>query len=200
MVDNVAMSAPTLDALHAQHPADQDLWVFGYASLIWRQEFVASEQHLTRVHGWHRALKMWSHINRGTPERPGLVFALLPGGSCQGVVFRIPAAQAHQALVQLWQREMPRAVYTPRWLPCATPGGVVRALSFTLPRTSPSFTGTLSAAQYRTIFAQSRGRYGTTLDYARQTYASLQALGIEDHALRALLAHAPMPRPGDLQA
>ena len=77
---------------------------------------------------------------------------------------------------------------------------MVRALSFTLPRTSPSFTGTLSAAQYRTIFAQSHGRYGTTLDYARQTYASLHALGIEDHALRALLAHAPMSSPGDLQA
>jgi cation transport protein ChaC len=185
-----AMAPANLEALQAQHPAGQDLWVFGYASLIWRQEFAHTAQHLTRVHGWHRALKMWSHVNRGTPECPGLVFALLPGGSCQGVVFRIPAAQAQQALAQLWQREMPRPVYTPRWLPCPTPGGIVQALAFTLPRSSPSFTGNLSPAQYRAIFSQASGRFGTTLDYARQTYDSLQALGIEDHALGALLAFA----------
>jgi len=184
------MAPANLEALQAQHPAGQDLWVFGYASLIWRQEFAHTAQHLTRVHGWHRALKMWSHVNRGTPECPGLVFGLLPGGSCQGVVFRIPAAQAQQALAQLWQREMPRPVYTPRWLPCPTPGGIVQALAFTLPRSSPSFTGNLSPAQYRAIFTQASGRFGTTLDYARQTYDSLQALGIEDHALGALLAFA----------
>ena len=200
LMDNVLMPTPTLEALQAQHPADQDLWVFAYASLIWRQEFEHTEQHLTRVHGWHRALKMWSQINRGTPECPGLVFALLPGGSCQGVVFRIPAAQAQQALVQLWQREMPRTVYTPRWLPCPTPQGTVNALAFTLPRSSPNFTGTLTAAQYQAIFAHSRGRYGTTLDYARQTYDSLQAWGIEDRALHALLAHAPSTSPGAAQA
>ena len=190
MVDNVSMAVPTLEALQAQHPAGQDLWVFGYASLIWRQEFAHTEQHLTRVHGWHRALKMWSRVNRGTPECPGLVFALLPGGCCDGVVFRIPAAQAPQALAQLWAREMPRPVYTPRWLPCPVPGGTVQALAFTLPRASHSFTGQLSPDQYRAIFAQACGRYGTTLDYARNTYNSLQALGIEDRALGALLAHA----------
>jgi len=185
------MPTPSLEALQAQHPAGQDLWVFGYASLIWRPEFEHTEQHLTRVRGWHRALKMWSRINRGTPECPGLVFALLPGGSCQGVVFRIPAAQAQQALAQLWLREMPRPVYTPRWLPCATPGGIVRALAFTLPRSSPSFTGALAPEQYRAIFEQASGRFGTTLDYARQTYDSLLAMGIEDRALGALLSHAP---------
>ena len=56
----------------------QDLWIFGYASLLWRPEFSFSEQRPARVRGYHRALKMWSHVNRGTPERPGLVFALLP--------------------------------------------------------------------------------------------------------------------------
>ena len=52
---------------------ESDLWVFGYASLIWRPEFDFIEQRRAKVHGWHRSLKMWSRINRGTPERPGLV-------------------------------------------------------------------------------------------------------------------------------
>ena len=164
-----------------------DLWVFGYASLIWRPEFEFSERRTARVRGWHRALQMWSSINRGTPECPGLVFALLAGGSCQGVVFRIAKSQASQALDDLWFREMPGDVYDPRWLSCATPQGQVRALAFTLSKRSPSYCGELEAQQYRQIFSQACGRYGTTLDYAQRTYESLLAEGIDDHALARLL-------------
>ncbi|TAG26849.1 MAG: gamma-glutamylcyclotransferase [Burkholderiales bacterium] len=164
-----------------------DLWVFGYASLIWRPEFEFTERRAARVHGWHRALEMWSRINRGTPECPGLVFALLRGGSCQGVVFRIPKAKVSQALKDLWFREMPTGVYDPRWLRCATAQGTVNALAFTLSHGSPSYCGQLSAKQYRHIFAESCGRYGTTLDYAQRTYESLLAEGIDDHALAKLL-------------
>ena len=182
--------ARTLEALQAQHPAGQDLWVFAYASLIWRPEFDAIETHLTRLHGWHRALKMWSRVNRGSPACPGLVFALLPGGSCQGLVCRIGAHQVSEVLARLWAREMPMTVYEPRWLPCSTPHGSVRALAFTLSRQHPSHTGTLSEAQYRQIFAHAVGRFGSTRDYAEQTLQALRKQGIEDRALARLLRMA----------
>jgi cation transport protein ChaC len=185
----VGFESALLDRFRAQ-TAGQDLWIFGYASLLWRPEFEAQEQHLCRVWGWHRALKMWSRLNRGSPECPGLVFALLPGGSCQGVVYRVDKAQAEEVLQRLWAREMPMDVYKPSWLPCATPHGPVKALAFTLPRHSPSFTGQLPAETYRQIFQLACGRFGTTLDYARQTYESLRAHGIEDRALADLLRHA----------
>lgn len=175
--------------------AHADLWVFGYASLIWRPDFDYTERHTTRVHGWHRALAMWSRVNRGTPELPGLVFALLAGGSCQGVVYRVPHRHAEAVLDVLWAREMPSGVYDARWLPCATPHGRVPALAFTLSRRSPSFTGELTPEQYRHIFHHARGRYGTTLDYARQTYDSLRAHGVHDRRLGGLLAHADAPTP-----
>ena len=181
------LPARTLPALRAQHPTGQDLWVFGYASLIWRPEFDASEAHLTRVHGWHRALKMWSRINRGSPDCPGLVFALLRGGSCQGMVYRIAATQADDVLARLWEREMPLTVYEPRWLPCPTPHGTVRALAFTLPADSPSHTGVLGPHQLRTIFQQAVGRFGSTRDYAEQTLQALREKGIEDRALARLI-------------
>jgi cation transport protein ChaC len=182
--------APNREALLANWPPSQDLWIFGYASLIWRPEFEILEQHPTKVQGWHRALKMWSRLNRGTPECPGLVFALLSGGSCQGLVFRTPAMQVRQTIEQLWLREMPNSVYTTRWLQCPTPQGPVNALAFTLPRSSPSYTGNLSPAQYQHIFQNATGRYGTTLDYAKETFHSLKQQGIHDKALEALLQHA----------
>lgn len=171
----------------AQWAGQGDLWLFGYASLIWRPDFDCREKRPARVHGWHRALKMWSRINRGSPEFPGLVFALLAGGSCQGVALRIDRHEVADVLPALWEREMPTAAYDPRWLRCATPHGAVTALAFTLSRRSPSFAGSLSPTQYRQIFAQAHGRYGSTHDYAHQTFDSLKAHGIHDRHLERLL-------------
>jgi glutathione-specific gamma-glutamylcyclotransferase len=169
-----------------------DAWVFAYASLIWRPEFEFVERRRASVQGFRRALEMKSTINRGTPECPGLVFAMMPepGAVCEGVVFRIAAEQFEYSLHKLWIREMPNAVYDVPWLPCATAQGQVSAMAFTLPLESPSYCGKLTEAQYRQIFSQACGRYGSTLDYARLTYQGLQAEGIEDAQLAQLLTLA----------
>jgi cation transport protein ChaC len=164
-----------------------DLWVFGYASLIWRPEFEFAERRPARIHGWHRALKMWSRINRGTPERPGLVFGLLSGGSCQGMVFRIPRSEGERTLTRLWQREMITGVYDPKFLSSLTTHGQVSALAFTLSRKSPNHTGVLAQDEYRRIFAESTGIYGTTLDYVQSTLDELRRHNIRDRALERLL-------------
>ena len=179
-----------LRQVKAQWGGRSDLWIFGYASLIWRPEFEFEEHRPAHLRGYHRALKMWSRVNRGTPECPGLVFALLSGGSCKGIAYRVPQASAAQALELLWEREMPNGVYDPKWLACETPDGAVKALTFTLSRKSPNFTGQLGAPTYQQIFAKSQGRFGSTLDYARQTFECLQKVGIHDKELGRLLALA----------
>lgn len=177
-----------LEAVLREWGGQTDLWIFAYASLIWRPEFEFAEERFATIHGYHRALKMWSRVNRGTPTLPGLVFGLLPGGSCKGVAFRLPKAHAIDALPVLWEREMPNGVYDPKWLRCQTATGQVRALAFTLSKRSPSHTGVLSEEAYRQIFSDSCGRYGSTRDYAQLTYDKLRTLGIHDHALGKLLA------------
>ncbi|HYF19761.1 MAG TPA: gamma-glutamylcyclotransferase [Ramlibacter sp.] len=166
----------------------EDLWVFGYGSLIWRPDFEYAERRPARVNGWHRALKMWSRINRGTPECPGLVFGLLTGGSCRGVVFRIPKAAGAQVLELLWGREMITAVYDPKWLTCHTPHGPVKALAFTLSKKSPQHTGQLTDEQYLRIFTESCGRFGTTREYAQRTLEELRRHDIRDRHLEQLLS------------
>ena len=183
--------AHSLSAITSQWGGKDDLWIFGYASLIWRPEFEFAEQRFATTSGYHRALKMWSTYNRGTPEQPGLVFGLLPGGSCKGMVFRIPRANVAAALPPLWEREMPNAVYEPKWLRCQTlhngQKDCVNALAFTLSKRSPDHTGELTHEVYRKIFASASGRYGTTRDYAQMTYDGLRKVGIHDRALGELL-------------
>ena len=85
---------------------------------------------------------------------------------------------------------MPTGVYDPKWLTCRTAHGPVQALAFTLSRRSPNFTGALPPEQIRHILRHSRGRYGSTLDYARQTYECLQQAGIADRELLEVLSLA----------
>lgn len=160
-----------------------DLLLFAYGSLIWRPDFEPAEVLPARVLGFHRSLRMRSRTNRGTPAQPGLVLALLPGGSCQGLVYRVPHAQAEAVLLPLWEREMPSGVYEPRWLHCDTPQGRLRALAFTLSRKSPQWTGALPESELLHIFRHARGRYGTTLDYLLRTVQGLRAHGIRDREL-----------------
>jgi cation transport protein ChaC len=171
-----------------------DLWVFGYASLIWRPEFDAAERRPAAVYGWHRALEMRSRINRGTPERPGLVFALVSGGSCRGMVYRIAQPQARAELERLWAREMPTGVYDAKWLPCHTAQGRVRALGFVLSRKSPNHTGPIADAAMLDILRGARGIYGTTLDYLLDTADSLRHHGIRDREVERLAALARQHR------
>ena len=112
---------------------------------------------------------------------------MLSGGCCQGVVFRIPRSDGRKTLALLWAREMKLAVYDPKWIACHTDHGPVRALAFTLSRKSPSHTGLLTEAEYRRIFAEAHGKYGTTFDYAHRTHEELRRHNIRDKALEQLL-------------
>lgn len=169
---------------------ESDLWVFGYASLIWRPEFDADEQRPAWVHGWHRALRMRSRINRGTPERPGLVFALVSGGSCRGMVYRVARHRATAELERLWAREMVLGIYDPKWLGCRTAQGHVTALSFTLDRRSPAHTGALDDPEMLDVLRHAAGRFGSTLDYLLDTAAALHACGVRDRDIERLVTLA----------
>ncbi len=186
--DPAQLLQKTLADWHAGRRSGDDLWIFAYASLIWRPEFEFVEKRLATVHGWSRALEMWSRVNRGTPACPGLVFAMLPGGCCKGVAYRIKGSEAEASIAGMWPREMPTGVYDPRFVTARTQGTAVRALAFTLSKRSPNYTGKLSDARYRQILAESCGRYGTTLEYAQATLDSLRSADIEDAALARILS------------
>jgi cation transport protein ChaC len=172
-------------ALSAWHN-DEDVWVYAYGSLIWRPEFEYQERRLATLRGHHRALCLWSGVNRGTPDTPGLVFGLDRGGSCRGVVYRLQHDHVRRFFPALWQREMSTGAYLPRWLSCHTHEGAVNALVFVMNRASPAYIPTLPDTEILTIIRRASGRYGACLDYVIQTAQALQAAGICDPRLTHL--------------
>jgi len=167
--------------------AHEDVWVFAYGSLIWRPEFAFAEQRLALLRGYHRALCLWSRINRGTPQRPGLVFGLDVGGSCRGVVFRIPAPDVTASLTALWRREMGSGAYLPRWLNMGTPAGRVRALAFVMDRRSDGYVRHLPEDRLLAVVRSAHGSYGPCSEYIVETARALRASGITDPKLETLV-------------
>jgi len=178
----------SLDLALAGRDIQSDLWLFGYGSLIWNPGLPTVEAVRSKVHGYHRGLYLWSRVNRGTPEQPGLVLALDRGGSCTGMAFRLAADGAMEHLKVLWRREMAMASYRPAWLPCTLADGRrVEALAFVMRRDASTYTGKLTDPVLRTVFGCASGRYGTTLDYVSRTVDALRDSGMPDRALEALL-------------
>src|SRR3546814_4674238 len=124
-------------------PPGEDMWVFGYGSLMWNPGFPHVERETALLRGFHRRFCVYSHRYRGTPERPGLVLGLDHGGSCRGIAFRVPATEVADTLVYLWEREMVTGVYRPTMLTVGLPGGAMRACGFVVDRRHRQYCGRL---------------------------------------------------------
>ena len=180
--------AASLAATLSTRTSGEDVWVFGYGSLIWNPGFAFVEKRLTSLRGYHRSLCLWSRINRGTPECPGLVFGLDRGGSCRGMAFRISHQQIPKIFEALWLREMGTGAYHPRWLNADTEQGPITALAFVINRQGAAYVSGLSHEEQVRIVMGAHGTYGSCVDYVMQTAEALHAEGVCDERLSALAA------------
>lgn len=163
-----------------------DLWVFGYGSLMWNPGFAFLESRRARLYGYHRALCIASPTFRGTPDDPGLVVGLDRGGSCVGLVYRVAAKAREQVIAYLDERESVGITYQPRHGTAITDGGRVEARSYVAYREGTGYLGGLALEQQIEIVLRCTGTSGTNVDYLRNTVAHLDALGISDGPLHAV--------------
>jgi cation transport protein ChaC len=155
-------------------------WIFAYGSLMWNPDFAWDARHVATVRGYHRSFRVWSRINRGTPENPGLVLTLECGGSCRGLVYRIPSDRVEEEMPRIWKREMAFGSYVPRWLNCGVGKESIRALVFTVNRRCSGYAGALPDDVMVSSLASAAGRYGPACDYLFRTIETLRAHGIRD--------------------
>ena len=161
----------------------EDLWVFGYGSLMWRPGFDFLERVPARLIGLHRALCVYSFVHRGTPERPGLVLGLDRGGMCRGIAFRVPAAGREHTVAYLRAREQVTTVYleTMRRIELEEQARrQVRALCFIVDRSHVQYAGRLSLAECLHHVRQGHGSSGPNREYVLETVQALEALGYRE--------------------
>jgi cation transport protein ChaC len=185
----------SLTATLAAKPKGAGWWVFGYGSLVWNPLFPVAETQPGTVRGFHRRYCLRSMASRGTPDEPGLVLGLDRGGSCRGLVFRLPAPLAVDELHLLWRREMVVGGYVPRWVKVEVEGSERCALTFIVKRSHPHYTGKLAVDEQVRILGCACGAFGSSRDYLNHTRAALATHGIVDGYLEALAARLTVPLP-----
>jgi glutathione-specific gamma-glutamylcyclotransferase len=169
--------------------AAEDLWVFGYGSLMWRPGFEYRERVEARLAGAHRALCVYSFVHRGTPERPGLVLGLDHGGACNGIAFRVAAADRAKTITYLRAREQVTTVYREvvrRVALKGEPAQAVPALCYVVDRGHTQYAGRLPLDAQLHHIRQGHGQSGPNRDYVLATVTAMETLGIRESDLHLL--------------
>ncbi len=161
----------------------EDLWVFGYGSLMWKPGFEYVERRRAALPGYVRRFCLDSITYRGTPEFPGLVLALdeEPDARCEGVVFRVSATDRARVHQYLRDRELVTYSYLEKFLELEIEGDVrAPGLCYVMDRSHVQYRGGLSLEAQAEVIATAHGPAGSNLEYLMNTIEQLQAIGVDD--------------------
>ena len=155
--------------------------IFAYGSLIWNPGFAVQASRRATAPGWHRSFSIPLDHFRGTPERPGLMLALAPGGRCEGLVLDIAEGTETQSLRAILQRELVAHELADNacWITVETDRGRQEALTFYAgPVGTP--TARLSVEEQARRLARAAGAAGSGAEYLLRTVRGLAEHGIHD--------------------
>ncbi|MFN2377060.1 MAG: gamma-glutamylcyclotransferase [Candidatus Binatia bacterium] len=171
-------------------------WIFGYGSLIWKQDFPFLEATPALVRGWERRFWQGSTDHRGQPGCPGRVVTLVRsvGAVCRGLAFRLRAGERAAVLEHLDHRE--RGGYSRLGADLFTAGDeAVRGVLYLADETNPDFLGPAPESVIAEQVRRARGLSGTNVEYVCRLARSLRDLGADDPHVFALEALLESTRP-----
>ncbi|MDU8943248.1 gamma-glutamylcyclotransferase [Ovoidimarina sediminis] len=164
---------------------ERDLWVFGYASLIWDPGFPVAERRVARLKDFARSFCMLSVHHRGTEEEPGLVLALdaHPGAACEGVAMRAEPGSEAETMGYLRERELISSAYLEQTVQVRLEDGrEVAAVTYVVDRAHRQYCQ-LSLEEQAGRIAHAVGGRGPNDTYLFNTAQHLDELGIADEEL-----------------
>ena len=170
------------------HEQGNDLWIFGYGSLMWNPAIHVAESRAALVQGFSRRFAMRLVFGRAMPDRPGLMMCLVRGGECHGVAHRIAAASIDSETRILWMREMLSGAYTPTWIELDFGHGRTRGVTFVINEAHPRYLPGLDPADKAARIATAEGPLGSNRDYLFRTAEALAANGLKDPYIDDMMA------------
>ncbi len=154
---------------------EQDIWVFGYGSLVWKPGFEFAHQEIGRLQNYKRSFCIWSIHYRGTPEHMGLVLALdkVQGSNCDGLLFKIKAKNVEKVLGYLVDVRL-------------NSGETVKAYTYLANRNHEQYAGFLTIDEQALIIKSAKGTIGSNTEYLYNVTKCLRDLRIKDPELEEL--------------
>ena len=163
-----------------------DVWLFGYGSLIWNPVIEPIEKRNVRIYGYRRKYCLKSEMGRGSKKYPGLVLGLNSGGSTSGQALKINTKSAPDELDLIWRREMITGAYIPKMLKGHTVKGRINMIAFVINRNHENYLYSISEAKTALMISKAQGYLGTACEFLDKTCESLNNIGLHDSYLKRL--------------
>lgn len=173
------MSMNTIEENRRRSPvSDSDqVWLFGYGSLIYLVDFPYLENRVASIHGWSRRFWQGSHDHRGTETNPGRVVTLIEDADavCGGMAFLVEGSVFEQLDVRekngylRFSTEM-----------TFDDGSHASGLVYIATPDNDAFLGEASEYEIARQICNAQGPSGTNSDYLIQLARALKEMGLED--------------------
>ncbi|PWG61912.1 gamma-glutamylcyclotransferase [Spiribacter halobius] len=174
-----------------------EVWLFGYGSLIYKVDFPYIAAVPASITGWVRRFWQGSHDHRGTPRAPGRVATLVPqpGAVCQGMAYRVTPA----VFGRLDYREKNGYLRFATELTLAD-GRAAEGLVYIATADNEAFAGEAPLPDIARQIAEAAGPSGSNREYLLRLAQALRNLGADDphvFELERLVkgVRPPSPRP-----
>jgi cation transport regulator ChaC len=154
----------------------QASWVFGYGSLIWKQDFPYLESRPGRIMGWARRFWQGSHDHRGLEHDPGRVVTLVtaPGEDCYGRAFLVEP----EVFEHLDHRE--KNGYERIAVEITFESGSVQGVVYRASESNPAYLGPAPADEMAAQINRCVGPSGSNRDYVLELARALRSMGYSD--------------------
>ena len=151
-------------------------WVFGYGSLIWKQDFPYLDSRPGRITGWARRFWQGSHDHRGLEHDPGRVVTLVaaPGERCDGRAFLVEP----EVFNHLDHREKNGYERIP--VKISFESGAVSGVVYRAAEHNEAYLGPAPAAEMAAQINRCAGPSGSNRDYVLELARALREMGYSD--------------------
>lgn len=180
------MSFDTIDENRNRQILEEydEIWLFGYGSLIYKVDFPYLARKPASIKGWKRRFWQGSHDHRGTLKNPGRVVTLIEAKTheCLGVAYQVTA----DVFEHLDHREKNGylryeidILFTPEF-ESKNKTRVKRGLVYIAPTDNSAYLGPASEKEIAEHIFESSGPSGPNKEYVFLLASALRALNEND--------------------
>ena len=175
------------ETMRAKPAEVSDIRIFAYGSLMWNPMVHFEQRQIATLRGWHRSFCLHMNIGRASPQTPGRMLALEPGGHTRGVALKLSPSTVAEELRLVWIREMVLGSYAPIWAPVLLDDGTMtHAIAFAADASGEQYTRDSRISTIAPLVANAAGKFGSNAEYVFKLQTSLDENGLHDAYIAAL--------------